>query len=177
MVYKPQEDAKPNISWLFLRKRRCLSLLLGSAFISIPILFVLHGPGGLNLKTTVLWRWAAKNEPFYPHESASVEDVVFPPDTPSYILFEPPSMSIQMIPSSPAKQVVRPVRSLSTPCLDAHFESGEPCTAPGPDPPLDVLWTWVNGSDRFLMESMSRAVRRTDPRMATTTRPNTELFR
>lgn len=175
-----QDDAK-TVPWLFfLRRRRCLTLLIGSTFVLL-VLFVLQNPG-LNSKSRRLWKWASTStsQSFWPHESAKVEDMLFPPDKPTYVLFEPPSLTIQMVPSlssSSPSSVVRPVQPLSSRCLDAHFENGETCAASTPDPPIDVLWTWVNGSDRLLMESMAQAVRRSDPKMPTTSRPNTELFR
>ncbi|KAI0927538.1 hypothetical protein AcV5_008051 [Taiwanofungus camphoratus] len=71
------------------------------------------------------------------------------PSVNSYLPFEP-SFAPQPSPS------LRPVHALPVSCLDSHFELGQPCydqTAY----PLDVIWTWVNGSDDLLEHAKTLA--------------------
>ena len=42
-------------------------------------------------------------------------------------------------------------------CINNFFTSGEPCSTHRPAP-LDVVWTWVNGSDSLLRHEFSDAV-------------------
>ncbi|CCM00622.1 uncharacterized protein FIBRA_02658 [Fibroporia radiculosa] len=77
----------------------------------------------------------------------------------SYIPFEPPLP----LPLS-SKPCIAPVSDLPLTCLDAHFTNGETCYAEGTLPPvLDVLWTWVNGSDYLLDEAKRIAQSRYSP--------------
>ncbi|KZT09090.1 uncharacterized protein LAESUDRAFT_722792 [Laetiporus sulphureus 93-53] len=57
---------------------------------------------------------------------------------------------------SPPRTPLRPVRELSDSCLEAHFARGELCHAEQIQP-VDILWTWVNGSDVLLDEAKSSA--------------------
>ncbi|KZT09088.1 uncharacterized protein LAESUDRAFT_537492 [Laetiporus sulphureus 93-53] len=57
---------------------------------------------------------------------------------------------------SPPRTPLRPVRELPDPCLEAHFAHGELCHAEQIQP-VDILWTWVNGSDVLLDEAKSSA--------------------
>lgn len=70
----------------------------------------------------------------------------------SYIPFQIPPLPISPPPRSP----LRPVRDLRASCLDAYFRLGEQCLGDQVDP-LDILWTWVNGSDFLLVEAKELA--------------------
>ncbi|GBE85251.1 3-O-alpha-D-mannopyranosyl-alpha-D-mannopyranose xylosylphosphotransferase [Sparassis crispa] len=54
---------------------------------------------------------------------------------------------------------LKPVRGLPISCLDAHFALGEICYEKEIQP-IDVLWTWVNGSDPLLQRAKSSAQER-----------------
>lgn len=48
--------------------------------------------------------------------------------------------------STPVEQVVLATEDFDLACLEKYFTRGEPCrTRSKPD--IDVVWTWVNGSD------------------------------
>lgn len=49
-----------------------------------------------------------------------------------------------------------PTHNLPPSCIDAYFTSGEPCYDPDV-PQLDVVWTWVNGSDPLLQQAKESA--------------------
>ena len=70
----------------------------------------------------------------------------------SYLPFQTPPLPVPPPPRTP----LRPVRDLRASCLDAHFRLGEPCLGDRVDP-LDILWTWVNGSDFLLVEAKELA--------------------
>lgn len=70
----------------------------------------------------------------------------------SYIPFQTPPLPILPPPRTP----LRPVRDLRASCLDAYFGLGEQCLGDQVDP-LDILWTWVNGSDFHLVETKELA--------------------
>lgn len=50
---------------------------------------------------------------------------------------------------------LKPTSPLSDACLDGHLAQGELCYNPQ-QPPLDVLWTWVNGSDILLQDAKAQ---------------------
>lgn len=60
------------------------------------------------------------------------------------------SLDAAYLPFKPNKpetsKALRPGTVLPSSCLDAHIAQGALCYNPG-QPRLDVLWTWVNGSD------------------------------
>ncbi|TFY57965.1 hypothetical protein EVJ58_g6702 [Rhodofomes roseus] len=70
----------------------------------------------------------------------------------SYIPFQLPRLPLP----PPLRTPLRPVRDLRASCLDPHFSLGEQCLGDHVDP-LDVLWTWVNGSDFLLEEAKELA--------------------
>ncbi|KZT67094.1 hypothetical protein DAEQUDRAFT_729508 [Daedalea quercina L-15889] len=71
----------------------------------------------------------------------------------SYIPFQVPPLPL---PPPPPRTALRPVRDLRASCLDAHFSLGELCLGDRVDP-LDVVWTWVNGSDFLLAQAKELA--------------------
>ncbi|PCH40334.1 hypothetical protein WOLCODRAFT_98719 [Wolfiporia cocos MD-104 SS10] len=67
------------------------------------------------------------------------------------------------LPIAPAtKSTLRPVNDLPAECLEAHFALGELCYIRNTNP-IDVLWTWVNGSDVLLEEAKQVAQNDYDP--------------
>ncbi|CCM05604.1 uncharacterized protein FIBRA_07832 [Fibroporia radiculosa] len=73
-------------------------------------------------------------------------ELIFPidaiPSLPtSYLPFRVPSP-----PPTSQSTLVKPVLDLPATCLDAYYVHGDACSSPLP-PKLDLLWTWVNGSD------------------------------
>ncbi|KAJ3559317.1 hypothetical protein NM688_g420 [Phlebia brevispora] len=50
---------------------------------------------------------------------------------------------------------LKPTSPLSDACIDDHFAQGKLCFNPQ-QPRLDVLWTWVNGSDLLLQDAKTR---------------------
>lgn len=84
-----------------------------------------------------------------------------------------PTLDTVYLPFRPTRPAVartlRPTLPLPEACLDAHIARGDLCYSPA-EPRLDVLWTWVNGSDVLLQDAKARieARMRDDPY-----RPNT----
>lgn len=72
-------------------------------------------------------------------------------DATSYIPFE---VTWDLAASSP-RTSLRPIIDLPTSCHEAHFSRGELCNQQVPS--IDVLWTWVNGSDILLEEAKGLA--------------------
>lgn len=65
-----------------------------------------------------------------------------------YIRFRPPA-KVSM------PRTLRPSLSLPSSCLDSHIATGGLCYNPA-EPKLDVVWTWVNGSDELLHDAKTR---------------------
>jgi hypothetical protein len=81
-------------------------------------------------------------------------------EQPDAEVFSDPALDTAYLPfqlsKSPAgSRKLRPSLQLPTSCLDAHISKGELCYHPQ-EPKLDVLWTWVNGSDILLQDAKSR---------------------
>ncbi|KAF8516808.1 hypothetical protein BU17DRAFT_92394 [Hysterangium stoloniferum] len=121
-----------------LRKRRILLYLLLCVLL-FPFLF-----NGISR----IYQWA-QYDPLWSHKHLNISSVVFPPQDPTYVVLEPP-IPTESVPT------IDNVPRLSADCIDAYFAHGQPCLPTYPDPPLDVVWTWVNGSDRLFMESLGR---------------------
>lgn len=61
----------------------------------------------------------------------------------AYLPFEPPDEA-----ADPTTRLT-PTQALPDHCRDAYFSTGALCFDPD-IPPMDVIWTWVNGSDPLL---------------------------
>lgn len=66
----------------------------------------------------------------------------------AYLPFEPPRQSE----TSGSVSKLTPTQELPDDCRDAYFASGQLCYDTD-IPSMDVLWTWVNGSDTLLQEA------------------------
>ncbi|KAI9064662.1 hypothetical protein FKP32DRAFT_1648980 [Trametes sanguinea] len=102
---------------------------------------------------------ASSHHDDFSYEADGTFDVPVNPDyQPSYIAISVPSA----LPSS-ARPRLRPVRDLPHHCLDGLYTSGEPChDALGPTR-MDVVWTWVNGSDPLFAQVKERAIATAEP--------------
>ncbi|OJT14234.1 3-O-alpha-D-mannopyranosyl-alpha-D-mannopyranose xylosylphosphotransferase [Trametes pubescens] len=58
---------------------------------------------------------------------------------------------------------LRPVRDLPAHCLDAYYAAGQLCHDSYGPIPMDVLWTWVNGSDPLFADARERAIKSFKP--------------
>ncbi|KAI0718280.1 hypothetical protein C8T65DRAFT_737499 [Cerioporus squamosus] len=74
-------------------------------------------------------------------------------------LYQPSYIAIPVADSLPeaARPKLRPVRDLPTECLEDYYVSGLPCHDRQGPVPMDVIWTWVNGSDPLFIDSRTRA--------------------
>ncbi|KAH9849530.1 hypothetical protein C2E23DRAFT_737200 [Lenzites betulinus] len=74
-------------------------------------------------------------------------------------LYHPAYIAIPVPESLPAaaRPKLRPVRDLPLSCLDAYYASGQPCHDGYGPVPMDVLWTWVNGSDPLFADARQHA--------------------
>ncbi len=75
-----------------------------------------------------------------------------------------PSLDAAYVPFRPSKShqpaasnavMLKPSTELPSSCLDAHIAKGELCHNPKV-PQLDVVWTWVNGSDLLFQHAVTR---------------------
>ncbi|KAI0088478.1 hypothetical protein BDY19DRAFT_165838 [Irpex rosettiformis] len=72
-----------------------------------------------------------------------------------------PSLDSAYVPFRPSRPTtsdfvtLKPSTELPSSCLDAHITQGELCYNPKA-PRLDVLWTWVNGSDILFKDAVAR---------------------
>lgn len=90
----------------------------------------------------------------------------------AYLPFQPPRQG-------PLRRKLRPTVSLPAACLDAHLSKGELCYNPA-EPRLDVLWTWVNGSDILLQDAKKRvqaSLASDDPRQPSSSWKSVRQFR
>ncbi|KAI0768964.1 hypothetical protein BD413DRAFT_478467 [Trametes elegans] len=62
-----------------------------------------------------------------------------------------------------AQPKLRPTRDLPLDCLDRYYSSGLLCHDSLGPVPMDVLWTWVNGTDPLFAAAKQRAVDRYAP--------------
>lgn len=69
----------------------------------------------------------------------------------AYIPFEPPQRN-----ASSRRTRLTPTQELPDHCRDAYMSAGSLCYDPV-IPQMDVVWTWVNGSDPLLKEAKLRA--------------------
>lgn len=78
-------------------------------------------------------------------------DVILPEFQTAYIPFKPPSQN-----STQTAIRLTPAQVLPEHCRDAYFSSGALCYDPVL-PKMDVVWTWVNGSDPLLQDAKLNA--------------------
>ncbi|KAI1789382.1 hypothetical protein LXA43DRAFT_893004 [Ganoderma leucocontextum] len=83
------------------------------------------------------------------------------PMNPSY---QPSYIAIPVPNSLPASSQpkLRPVRDLPTRCLDRYYSLGGVCHDGLGPVPIDVVWTWVNGSDPLFSDAREQAAQSYD---------------
>ncbi|KAL6300082.1 hypothetical protein BKA93DRAFT_868238 [Sparassis latifolia] len=86
-----------------------------------------------------------------------IEVILFPPDNSSasqtaYLSFQASPFAL---PNNTSLRQVHGI--LASSCLDRFFVAGEPCFESKP-PPIDLVWTWVNGSDPLLVQAKELAI-------------------
>lgn len=97
-------------------------------------------------------------------------------DSTTYLPFRPAAHPTRV--SSPVAPL-KPSGALPLSCLEDHIAYGKPCYN-SESHLMDVVWTWVNGSDNLLNESMLRVGRRYpagDPYLPSTQRQQHRQFR
>jgi len=153
-------------------RRRCL---LVSAY--VVFLFVFLFVAGLQY---VEQRELALRRPLAP-ESTVINTMPDPslPRHPHYIIFKP-SLSP---PVSLADRPLKPASKLPEYCLESSFALGYPCFNTNPVS-FDMVWTWVNGSDKRLHEAMADAALEVHPEIGavgknhiSTSLPTSKLYR
>lgn len=97
-------------------------------------------------------------------------------------LYQPSYIAIPVADSLPetARPKLRPVRDLPAECLEQYYASGLPCHDGQGPVPMDVIWTWVNGSDPLFVDSRTRAANsydKNDPYRPTRTNNPSRMFR
>lgn len=159
-------NAKPWLRQSALRRRRHLFALI--TILILLSLFPVARYSYRTLNNLVLY------DPLWSYAFVNASARAFPPHDPTYMVFKPGGVTHTI--NMGADMPLQEVRRLPSHCVDDYFAKGVPCHA-SPDPPLDVVWTWVNGSDRLFQESLGHVVRTTNPRMPATSRANTQFFR
>lgn len=147
------------VPWRFrLRRSRC--------FIALTVPVVLYAlQYGYRLG---YFSWGQDPLWSYPYINASA--TTFPPHDPAYVIFEPPSSF------PPANGSLQNVGQLPSECIDGSFAAGHRCHMRH-DPPLDVVWTWANGSDRLFRTSIVNAVQTPHRRWIAMSLANSQFFR
>ncbi|KAI0629884.1 hypothetical protein C8Q77DRAFT_1065020 [Trametes polyzona] len=129
-----RRSARPGLRAHFTRRRAIYALIATSSVLTL-LLFL----------------------KFFPtHHDDLDEDFEYteePGDQPSYIAIPVPDS----LPPA-ARPKLRPVRDLPAHCLDAYFASGELCHDTYGPIPMDVIWTWVNGSDPLFVDARARTI-------------------
>lgn len=64
--------------------------------------------------------------------------------------------SIPLISRDYAQRPLLRAENFDLPCLEAYFTRGEPCHLDS-KPPIDIVWTWVNGSDPLFNSEKTKA--------------------
>ncbi|KAH9933266.1 hypothetical protein B0H21DRAFT_835315 [Amylocystis lapponica] len=80
---------------------------------------------------------------------------------------------------SPDDTPLRPIADLPTSCLEDYFALGEPCYGSNVTR-LDLLWTWVNGSDPLGVQAQQDAIdayEPDDPYRPVSTKTSARLYR
>ncbi|KAI0741527.1 hypothetical protein C8Q80DRAFT_1273944 [Daedaleopsis nitida] len=91
--------------------------------------------------------------PFHEDEPEYPQVLIIPAYQPSYIAVPVPDE----LPLA-ARPKIQLVRELPTHCLEQYYENGLPCHDGKGPIPIDVVWTWTNGSDpNFLAAKDSAA--------------------
>ncbi|RPD56204.1 hypothetical protein L226DRAFT_535831 [Lentinus tigrinus ALCF2SS1-7] len=128
----PTTHAASSLSSYFSRKRAVLALVATSSVITLFV-FLKLSLGSAD-------------------DFDDIEFHVNPLYQPSYIAIPVPDF----LPDA-ARPKLRPVRDLPTECLEQYYVSGLPCHDGQGPVPMDVIWTWVNGSDPLFIDSRTRA--------------------
>ncbi|TFK86284.1 hypothetical protein K466DRAFT_493131 [Polyporus arcularius HHB13444] len=128
----PASHARSSLASYFSRRRAILALVAASSVITLFVFLKLS---------------LASQDEF-----DEIEFHVNPLYQPSYIAIPVPDS----LPDA-ARPKLRPVRDLPTECLEHYYVSGLPCHDGQGPVPMDVIWTWVNGSDPLFIDSRTHA--------------------
>ncbi len=128
----PASHARSSLASYFSRRRAILALVAASSVITLFVFLKLS---------------LASQDEF-----DELEFHVNPLYQPSYIAIPVPDS----LPDA-ARPKLRPVRDLPTECLEHYYVSGLPCHDGQGPVPMDVIWTWVNGSDPLFIDSRTHA--------------------
>ena len=131
--WSPKAALAPTHSSWISRKRALLALVAATSLVTLLVFF----------KISVY------------HDDFTLEDIAFrinPAYQPSYIAIPVPDA----LPPA-AHPRIRPVRELPTECLERYYASGLSCHDGKGPVPMDIVWTWVNGSDPLFLDARERA--------------------
>lgn len=132
----------------FLRRRTLYAVLFGSALLTLFLLLKvsLHDFDAAELDADLLLD-AADLLP-----SAALSALALPSHM-AYLPFRAPRQT-----SFNSSAPLRPVRDLAEACWEEYFGTGDAgACGDGTKPKVDMLWTWVNGSDSLLQEAKKAA--------------------
>ncbi|TBU22887.1 hypothetical protein BD311DRAFT_675085 [Dichomitus squalens] len=141
LPWPPKPSLRPSFALYFSRRRAVLALIAATSVVTL-VLFL-------------------KVSSSHEDDLDDVGTPITPRYQPSYIAIPVPN---SLPPSSHPK--LRPVRDLPSHCLDQYYSSGGVCHDGLGPLPLDVIWTWVNGSDPLFRDAREHATKsydNTDP--------------
>ncbi|KAI0788222.1 hypothetical protein C8Q74DRAFT_1196372 [Fomes fomentarius] len=128
--WHPKAAQHASVRSYFTRKRTIIALVAATSLITL-LVFLRHSKDDDEF------------DPFWPINWAY---------QPSYIAIPVPDT----LPPA-ARPKLRPVRDLPSACLEQYYASGLPCHDGRGPVPMDILWTWVNGSDPLFVDARQRA--------------------
>lgn len=93
--------------------------------------------------------------------SLSNDDSFDPLDLPINYNYQPDYIAVPVPGTLPpeAHPRLRPVRDLPTSCLEQYYARGGLCHDGQGAIPIDIIWTWVNGSDPLFADARDAAAR------------------
>ncbi|KAI0366952.1 hypothetical protein BV20DRAFT_951200 [Pilatotrama ljubarskyi] len=136
-AWTPKRPPQPSFRAHFTRRRAIYALVAATSLLTF----------------IVFLKVSAGHHDDYDYEDYDLH--IDPHYQPSYIAIPVPDSLPQA-----ARPTLRPVRDLPSHCLDAYYSSGQLCHDSFGPIPMDVVWTWVNGSDPLFTDARDRAVSR-----------------
>ncbi|KDQ19027.1 hypothetical protein BOTBODRAFT_184820 [Botryobasidium botryosum FD-172 SS1] len=131
-------NPRPREIWTISRRRSMLWTGVGLCLTTFLLIAYFHDPVIMEVADVL---WFSPNSYYGYHGS--------------YLPFALPT------PASSLSQPLLPVQALPTACIEDHFVNGGPCFNNRTQ--MDVLWTWVNGSDPFLQGEKEATEKKLSP--------------
>ncbi|EJF56867.1 hypothetical protein DICSQDRAFT_112435 [Dichomitus squalens LYAD-421 SS1] len=161
-LWSPKATPRYSLASYLARRRAVFALIVATSFVTLVLFLNIAGSH-------------EEDDYNYNDVGGPVNTSYRPGYQPGYIAFRVPDS----LPSS-SHPVLHPVRDLPSHCLDQYYSSGGVCHDGLGPLPLDVIWTWVNGSDPLFMDARENAAEsfgNTDPYRPTQSSNSSRMFR